>query len=78
MEPFSGLTLQKIIDENQIDLLNRLKIGVKLCEILTYVHNRSFCHRDLNPDNILWIPDRGELKIIDFGLAMEFPRMPEQ
>ena len=37
---------------------------------LLYLHRKNVLHRDLKPDNLLF-DERGNLKIIDFGLARE-------
>ena len=37
---------------------------------LAHMHNRSVCHRDIKPDNVL-INHAGEVKLADFGLAVE-------
>ena len=36
---------------------------------LAYMHARSICHRDMKPDNIIYNPSTGAVKIIDFGFA---------
>ncbi|CAN0876929.1 Mitogen-activated protein kinase kinase kinase 20 [Linum grandiflorum] len=54
---------------------------VKLCtlallEALSYIHSAGYTHCDIKPDNLLLFPnDDGscQLKIADFGLAMETP-----
>ena len=40
-----------------------------LFNCLIFMGNLGVCHRDLKPDNILYNPETGDLKIIDFGLA---------
>ncbi len=39
-----------------------------LLKDLDTLHSRGVVHRDISPDNILWMPD-GTLKLLDFGSA---------
>ena len=36
---------------------------------LAYMHARFIVHRDMKPDNIIYNPNTGIVKIIDFGFA---------
>jgi serine/threonine protein kinase len=48
-----------------------LRIVRKICDALTFMHERGMVHRDLKPDNILIRPN-GEPVIADFGLVAKF------
>ena len=44
----------------------------RICiDILSYVHDQNYLHRDINPSNIMLKPD-GQLVLIDFGIVKEF------
>lgn len=45
--------------------------GVKLCDVLTYLHGKGIIYRDMKPANIMLSPD-GNIKLIDFGIAREY------
>ncbi|HMB29414.1 MAG TPA: serine/threonine-protein kinase, partial [Blastocatellia bacterium] len=59
----------------------RLELALKVCDAISYAHQRGVIHRDLKPSNILVIDEsedqsmcgsgsgRGEVKVLDFGLA---------
>jgi 5'-AMP-activated protein kinase catalytic alpha subunit len=44
------------------------KIMEKLLRAIAHCHEIGICHRDIKPENIM-INSKGEIKIIDFGLA---------
>jgi len=52
-----------------------LQIGIALAEALEFLHQQGFTHRDIKPQNVLFV--RGQPKLADFGLVAEI-RPPDQ
>jgi tetratricopeptide (TPR) repeat protein/predicted Ser/Thr protein kinase len=51
-----------------IDVKERLKLFLRVCEGVSYAHRQLIIHRDLKPSNIL-VDGAGQPKLLDFGIA---------
>jgi diguanylate cyclase (GGDEF)-like protein len=71
LEDFGGAPLRRLIEQNDISLLDKLRIARRIGEILGDIHRRNIVHKDINPNNILIHPETGRIKVIDFGNATE-------
>jgi len=69
LEDFGGESLEKLITERQFTLKDFLTISIKIAESLGNIHAANIIHKDLNPSNIVYNPETGQLKIIDFGIS---------
>ena len=71
MELVNGLSLTKFCDEAKLDIRDRLKIFVDVCQAVQHAHQKGVVHRDLKPLNILVTLFDGKPvpKVIDFGVA---------
>lgn len=68
MEYVRGRTLKDAIAGATLPLNSILDIAVQVCEGLERAHEACIVHRDIKPANIM-VTQRGEVKIMDFGLA---------
>jgi eukaryotic-like serine/threonine-protein kinase len=57
-------------------LPEQLDLIIQLLRALTYLHRRGIIHRDLKPDNVLFV--RGQIKVVDFGLAVVRQRLGQK
>jgi serine/threonine protein kinase/tetratricopeptide (TPR) repeat protein len=68
MEYCEGETLRQVIQKETLSIRKVLDIAVQICEGLAIAHEKGIVHRDIKSDNIMLTP-RGQVKIMDFGLA---------
>ncbi len=68
MQYIEGRTLSRIIKNSPLSPLEVVDIGIQAAEALAEAHSRGVIHRDIKPQNVIITP-RGQVKILDFGLA---------
>jgi tRNA A-37 threonylcarbamoyl transferase component Bud32/tetratricopeptide (TPR) repeat protein len=66
MEYVEGETIDVYTAESSIR--QKIKLVLKVCAAVAYLHRNLVVHRDLKPQNILVTKD-GEPKLLDFGIA---------
>jgi serine/threonine protein kinase/Flp pilus assembly protein TadD len=77
MELLEGQTLAQLIGRQPFPMDRLLPMAIQIADALESAHAKGIVHRDIKPAN-LWVTDRGQIKILDFGLAkMERTETPD-
>jgi serine/threonine protein kinase/Tfp pilus assembly protein PilF len=70
MELIKGRTLGDLMLKEKLTIPRAIEIIKQVGEALSEAHHHGIIHRDIKPSNVA-INDRGNVKVLDFGLAKQ-------
>ena len=76
-EDFGGTSLQKILKNRNLKIVEFLNIANKITEALNNIHECNIVHNDINPSNIIVNLETNTVKITGFGLAAMFSKQSQ-
>ncbi len=71
MELVEGCSITKYVERHELDLEERLRLFLEVCDAVQHAHAKGIIHRDIKPENVLVtdVSGRPVPKVIDFGIA---------
>lgn len=69
-----GPSLERILDKRKkFRLKSVILLAIQMIELLRYIHDKGYIHRDIKPDNfVMDFEEASKLYSIDFGLAKRY------
>ncbi len=74
LEDFGGESLNHFIQKRQFTIAEFLPLAIKIVKIIKEVHQYQVIHKNINPANIVWNHQTGQVKLIDFGISTVLSR----
>src|SRR5207237_3313982 len=75
MELVKGEPLGDLMQKDALTIPRAIEIISQVAEALAEAHSHGIVHRDIKPSNVA-INERGNVKVLDFGLAKQFDAGP--
>jgi len=73
-EDIGAKSLDRFIADRELSLREFLTIAIKIVKNLDEIHAHHITHKNINPSNIIFNPETGQLQIIDFGISTAMPQ----
>ncbi|MEG4594390.1 protein kinase [Microcoleus sp. F8_C2] len=74
VEDFGGESLTIWMQQCRFRLEEVLLLTIETARSLSQIHAANVIHKDINPSNIVYNRETGQLKIIDFGISTQLTR----
>lgn len=74
LEDFGAQSLDLLTQSQTFSLAEFLSIAIQIVRGLGEIHAANIIHKDINPSNIVYNPQTGQVKIIDFSISTKFTR----
>ncbi len=71
IEDFKGKSVEMLLPDQTFDLAQFLQLSIRISKALGQIHRQNIIHKNINPGNIIWNPQTGQVKITDFGISTE-------
>jgi eukaryotic-like serine/threonine-protein kinase len=72
LELLEGMTFKELLPKAPLPARRVAEFGAQIADALDTAHGKGIVHRDIKPGNLFLTP-RGQVKVLDFGLAKLVP-----
>jgi len=70
VEYLKGSDPVEYCERHNLSVRERLKLFLRMCDAVSYLHSFGLIHRDIKPENMI-VAEDGTLKLLDFGISAE-------
>ncbi|MBC8095500.1 MAG: CHASE2 domain-containing protein [Akkermansiaceae bacterium] len=68
-KPRDLMNVREHLPGKRLPALDCISVGITLCDALEFLHQRGFTHRDIKPQNVIFV--NGQPRLADVGLVAE-------